>query len=98
MSPEDKIVYASGRLWIDGGRRGDEVDGRCGRLGVSEGRRIEGRVRPEREGEQATVSGVEVPPKHAKPNLDGQRAKIQLACGILNTMTSLGIPDSYRVA
>ena len=28
----------------------------------------------------------------------GQRAEVQLASGILNTMTSLGMPDSYRVA
>ena len=27
----------------------------------------------------------------------GQRAEVLLACGILNTMTSLGMPDSYRV-
>jgi len=30
--------------------------------------------------------------------LDGQRVEVQLASKILNTMTSLGIPDSYRVA
>ena len=29
---------------------------------------------------------------------DGQRVEVQLACKILNTMTHLGIPDSYRVA
>lgn len=29
---------------------------------------------------------------------DGQQAEVQLACGILNTMTRLGMPDSYRVA
>ena len=29
--------------------------------------------------------------------LDGQRVEVQLACGILNTMTRLGMPDSYRV-
>ncbi len=29
--------------------------------------------------------------------LGGQRVEVQLACGILNTMTSLGMPDSYRV-
>ncbi len=29
---------------------------------------------------------------------DGQRVEVQLACGILNTMTFLGMPDSYRVA
>ena len=28
---------------------------------------------------------------------DGQQAEVQLACGILNTMTRLGMPDSYRV-
>ncbi len=27
----------------------------------------------------------------------GQRAEVQLACGVLNTMTHLGMPDSYRV-
>jgi hypothetical protein len=30
--------------------------------------------------------------------LDGQRVEVQLACKILNTMTHLGMPDSYRVA
>ena len=30
--------------------------------------------------------------------LEGQRVEVQLACGILNTMTRLGMPDSYRVA
>ena len=29
---------------------------------------------------------------------DGQRVEAQLACKILNTMTRLGMPDSYRVA
>ncbi len=29
--------------------------------------------------------------------LEGQRVEVQLACGILNTMTRLGMPDSYRV-
>ena len=29
--------------------------------------------------------------------LAGQRVEAQLACKILNTMTSLGMPDSYRV-
>ena len=29
--------------------------------------------------------------------LEGQRLEVQLACGILNTMTRLGTPDSYRV-
>ena len=28
---------------------------------------------------------------------EGQRAEVRLACCILNTMTSLGMPDSYRV-
>ena len=28
---------------------------------------------------------------------DGQQVEVQLACGVLNTMTSLGMPDSYRV-
>jgi hypothetical protein len=28
---------------------------------------------------------------------DGQRVEVQLASKILNAMTSLGIPDSYRV-
>jgi len=27
-----------------------------------------------------------------------QRVEVQLACGVLNTMTRLGMPDSYRVA
>jgi hypothetical protein len=27
----------------------------------------------------------------------GQRVEVQLACSILNTMTLLGMPDSYRV-
>ena len=30
--------------------------------------------------------------------LDGQRVEVQLACKILNTMTLLGMPESYRVA
>ena len=30
--------------------------------------------------------------------LVGQRVEVQLACKILNTMTQLGMPDSYRVA
>ena len=29
--------------------------------------------------------------------LDGQRVEVQLACAILNTITRLGMPDSYRV-
>ena len=29
--------------------------------------------------------------------LAGQRVEVQLACRVLNTMTSLGMPDSYRV-
>ena len=29
--------------------------------------------------------------------LDGQRVEVQIACRILNTMTRLGVPDSYRV-
>ena len=29
--------------------------------------------------------------------LAGQRVEVQLACRILNTMTRLGMPDSYRV-
>ena len=29
--------------------------------------------------------------------LEGQRVEAQLACRILNTMTRLGMPDSYRV-
>ena len=29
--------------------------------------------------------------------LEGQRVEVQLACRILNTMTRLGMPDSYRV-
>ena len=28
---------------------------------------------------------------------EGQRVEVQLACGILNTMTLLGTPNSYRV-
>ena len=31
-------------------------------------------------------------------SFDGQRVEVQLACKILNTMTRLGMPDSYRVA
>ena len=27
-----------------------------------------------------------------------QRVEVQLACGVLNTTTRLGMPDSYRVA
>jgi hypothetical protein len=27
----------------------------------------------------------------------GLRVEVQLACMVLNTMTSLGMPDSYRV-
>jgi len=30
--------------------------------------------------------------------LEGQRIEVQLANGILNTMTRLGMPDSHRVA
>ncbi len=29
---------------------------------------------------------------------EGQRVEVQLACRVLNTMTLLGMPDSYRVA
>jgi hypothetical protein len=29
---------------------------------------------------------------------EGERAEVQIACSILNTMTSLGMPDSYRLA
>ncbi len=29
--------------------------------------------------------------------LAGQRVEVQLACRILNTMTRLGMPDTYRV-
>jgi hypothetical protein len=29
--------------------------------------------------------------------LAGQRVEVQLACRVLNTMTRLGMPDSYRV-
>ena len=29
--------------------------------------------------------------------LEGQRAEVRLACRILNTMTRLGMPVSYRV-
>jgi hypothetical protein len=29
--------------------------------------------------------------------LVGQRVEVQLACRVLNTMTRLGMPDSYRV-
>jgi hypothetical protein len=28
----------------------------------------------------------------------GQLVEVQLACRVLNTMTRLGMPDSYRVA
>jgi hypothetical protein len=31
-------------------------------------------------------------------SLEGQRVEVELASKILNTMTSLGMPDSYRVA
>jgi hypothetical protein len=30
-------------------------------------------------------------------SLDSQRVEVRLACKILNTMTRLGRPDSYRV-
>ncbi len=30
--------------------------------------------------------------------LAGQRVEVQLACRVLDTMTLLGMPDSYRVA
>ena len=30
--------------------------------------------------------------------LAGQRVEVKLACRVLNTMTRLGMPDSYRVA
>ncbi len=30
--------------------------------------------------------------------LAGQRVEVQLACRVLNTMTRLGMPDSYPVA
>ena len=30
--------------------------------------------------------------------LVGQRTEVQLACKVFNTMTRLGMPDSYRVA
>jgi len=29
--------------------------------------------------------------------VEGQRTEVQLACSILNTMASLGMPNSYRV-
>ena len=29
--------------------------------------------------------------------LTGQRVEVQLACRVLNTMTSFGMPDSYRL-
>ena len=29
--------------------------------------------------------------------LAGQRVEVRLACWVLNTMTRLGMPDSYRV-
>lgn len=29
---------------------------------------------------------------------DSQRVEVRLACKVLNTMTLLGTPDSYRVA
>ena len=29
--------------------------------------------------------------------LEGQGVEVQLGCGTLNTMTRLGMPDSYRV-
>jgi hypothetical protein len=29
--------------------------------------------------------------------LAGQRVEVQLACKVLDTMVSLGMPDSYRV-
>ena len=29
--------------------------------------------------------------------LAGQRVEVQLTCSILNTMTLLGMPDSYRL-
>jgi len=31
-------------------------------------------------------------------SLEGQRVEVELASKILNAMTSLGMPDSYRVA
>ena len=31
-------------------------------------------------------------------DLEGLRVEVLLACRILNTMTRLGMPDSYRVA
>jgi len=31
-------------------------------------------------------------------SMDGQRIEVQLACKILNRMTLLGMPDSYKVA
>jgi hypothetical protein len=37
-------------------------------------------------------------PRMWSRTLAGQRVEVQLACGILNTMTRLGMPDSYRVA
>jgi hypothetical protein len=30
--------------------------------------------------------------------LAGQRVEVKLACGALNTMAHVGMPDSYRVA
>ncbi len=30
--------------------------------------------------------------------LERQRAEVRFACRVLNTMTLLGMPDSYRVA
>jgi len=36
-------------------------------------------------------------PRMWSRTLAGQRVEVQLACGILNTMTRFGMPDSYRV-
>ncbi len=35
---------------------------------------------------------------HTRSGFDGQRVEVQMGCKILNTMTRLGMPDSYRVA
>jgi hypothetical protein len=35
-------------------------------------------------------------PSMRSRTLDGQRIEVQIACGILNTMTLFGMPDSYR--
>ena len=44
------------------------------------------------------LDGLVVGGDKTRFTFDGQRVEVQLASKVLNTMTRLGMPDSYRVA